>query len=80
MVYSDPLNFALRRKKLKQGTSIAKAKKPAPATIRVRGFLYMIKLKAVVGEYGRDQGFFLPNPVSIHPEYPRSRFRVAWCM
>ena len=34
----------------------------------------------VVGEYGRDQGFFLPNPVSIHPEYLRSRFEIAWCM
>ena len=40
----------------------------------------MIYLKTVVGAYAGDHGFPLPNPVSIHPEYPRSRFRIARCM
>jgi len=31
----------------------------------------------VVGAYAGDYGFPLPNPVSIHPEYPRLRFRIA---
>lgn len=34
----------------------------------------------VVGEYVGDYGFPLPNPVSIHREYPRSRFWIEWCM
>ena len=46
----------------------------------------------VVGEYAGDYGpegetlfphgvnFPLPNPVSIHREYLRLRFRVEWCM
>ena len=38
------------------------------------------RIKPVVGEYAGDHGFSLPNPVSIHREYPRSRFRVEWCM
>jgi len=36
--------------------------------------------KAVVGEYASDQGFLLPNPVSIHREYLRLRFEIEWCM
>jgi len=34
----------------------------------------------VVGEYGSDYGCFLPNPVSIHRECSRLRFRTEWCM
>lgn len=34
----------------------------------------------VVGAYAGDYGFPLPNPVSIRPEYPRLRFRIARCM
>ncbi len=40
----------------------------------------MIQSRAVVGAYAGDYGFPLPNPVSIHREYPRSRFRIGWCM
>ena len=29
-----------------------------------------------VGEYVGGQGFPLPNPVSMHREYPRLRFRA----
>jgi len=28
---------------------------------------------SAVGEYAGDYGFPLPNPVSMRPEYPRSR-------
>ncbi|OGY37549.1 MAG: hypothetical protein A3E36_04780 [Candidatus Andersenbacteria bacterium RIFCSPHIGHO2_12_FULL_45_11b] len=31
----------------------------------------------VVGEYVADQGFPLPNPVSVYPEYCRSRFAIV---
>jgi len=34
----------------------------------------------VVGEYAGDYGFSLPNPVSMHREYLRPRFRIEWCM
>ena len=37
-------------------------------------------ISLVVGEYVDGQGFPLPNPVSMHPEYPRSRLRIEWCM
>jgi len=37
-------------------------------------------MKLVVGEYERDHGFFLPNPVSIHREYLRPRFQIEWCV
>jgi len=37
-------------------------------------------LQVAVGAYAGDYGFPLPNPVSIHPEYSRLRFRVPWCM
>ena len=30
----------------------------------------------VVGEYVRDYGFSLPNPVSIHREYPNEHIRL----
>ncbi len=33
-----------------------------------------------VGEYVGGQGFPLPNPVSMHREYPRSRLWIEWCM
>src|SRR3989338_3207107 len=33
-----------------------------------------------VGEYAGGQGFPLPNPVSMHREYPRSRLWIEWCM
>ncbi|OGI99464.1 hypothetical protein A3H53_02905 [Candidatus Nomurabacteria bacterium RIFCSPLOWO2_02_FULL_40_10] len=33
-----------------------------------------------VGEYADGQGFPLPNPVSMHREYPRPWFRIGWCM
>jgi len=29
-----------------------------------------------LGEYARDQGFWLPNPVSIQWEYSRLRFGI----
>jgi len=38
------------------------------------------KIKLVVGEYAGDYGFPLPNPVSMHREYPRLRFRIEWCI
>ncbi len=38
------------------------------------------KMRVEVGEYAGDYGFSLPNPVSIHREYLRLRFRVGWCM
>jgi len=34
----------------------------------------------VVGEYACDYGFKLPNPVSMNPEYYRSRFVIVWFM
>jgi hypothetical protein len=37
-------------------------------------------INEVLGEYASDQGFWLPNPVSIHREYLRSRFQVEWCI
>jgi len=50
----------------------------------VRGFYFLIwfcvKIFLEVGEYAGDQGFQLPNPVSIHREYLRLWFRVEWCM
>jgi len=39
-----------------------------------------VKIISVVGEYAGGHGFQLPNPVSIHREYPRLRLRVGWCM
>ncbi len=33
-----------------------------------------------VGEYAGGYGFPLPNPVSMHREYPRSRLWIGWCM
>lgn len=43
-----------------------------------RAIFYTMKVE--LGEYAGDQGFLLPKPVSIHPEYLRLRFRVARCM
>jgi hypothetical protein len=40
----------------------------------------VIKCMTVVGEYAGDYGFWLPNPVSIHREYLRSRLQVEWCI
>jgi hypothetical protein len=34
----------------------------------------------VVDEYVGGYDFPLPNPVSMHPEYPRSRLWIEWCM
>src|SRR3989344_5447560 len=45
-----------------------------------RGVFFMLKLSAAVGEYAGDYGFPLPNPVSIHREYPQLRFWIEWCM
>ena len=44
------------------------------------GAIFFDKIKTVVGEYAGDHGFSLPNPVSIRPEYSRSRFRIVWRM
>ncbi len=35
---------------------------------------------SAVGEYAGGYGFLLPNPVSMHREYPRSRLWIGWCM
>lgn len=45
-----------------------------------RVVLFYANLISVVGEYVGDQGFRLPNPVSIHREYLRSRFQIEWCI
>ncbi|OHA67245.1 MAG: hypothetical protein A3C82_00050 [Candidatus Wildermuthbacteria bacterium RIFCSPHIGHO2_02_FULL_47_12] len=34
----------------------------------MRGFFFAM-IETEVGEYAEDQGFLLPNPVSIHREY-----------
>lgn len=44
----------------------------------MRGFFFDT-IQMEVGEYAEDQGFLLPNPVSIHPEYLRLRFEIARC-
>jgi hypothetical protein len=85
VVSFGPLNLRRLRRKCALSPSATKVKaryiiKSSSPVAFARGFFVVIKYKMVVGEYGRDYGFFLPNPVSIHPEYPRSRSRIAWCM
>src|SRR3989344_539839 len=49
--------------------------------VRTEDFLFFcVTLRLVLGEYVRDYGFSLPNPVSTHREYLRLRFEVGWCM
>ena len=45
-----------------------------PARQRAGFFVTML---LELGEYARDHGFWLPNPVSICPEYLRLRFEVV---
>jgi len=37
-----------------------------PARVLKRGLSVSGKLNMELGEYARDQGFWLPNPVSMH--------------
>ncbi len=44
------------------------------------GPFILLKFRTAIGDYADDYGFSLPMPVSMHPEYFRSRLGIARCM